>query len=87
MKGMPKDQAEAMAQKIEENPGLLDAMKKIEANPKLKVLMEKIQQESEEKIKNGMDPMMANAGVMMKYKNELSQYREELMPLMMLLQK
>lgn len=87
LKGMPKEQAEEMAKKIEENPELVEAMKKIEANPELKALMEKIQKEIEEKNKNGMDNMMASAGVMMKYKNELAKHRDLLAPLMVLLQK
>lgn len=87
MKGMPKDQAEAMAEKLESNPELIEAMKAIESNPELKALMEKIQKEIEEKTKTGMDNMMASAGVMMKYKNELAKHRDMLMPLMSLLQK
>lgn len=87
LKGIPKDQAEAMAEKLEANPELVEAMKAIEANPELKALMEKIQIEIEEKTKNGMDNMMASAGVMMKYKNELAKYRDQLTPLMMLMQK
>jgi pantoate kinase len=87
MKGMPKEQAEAMAEKLEANPELIEAMKAIEANPELKALMEKIQKEIEEKTKGGMDNMMASAGVMMKYKNELVKYRDQLAPLMMLMQK
>ncbi len=87
MKGVPKDQAEAMAEKIEANPELMEAMKQIEANPELKVLMEKIQKEIEEKTASGTDMMMASAGVMMKYKHELAKYRDLLVPLMTLLQK
>jgi pantoate kinase len=86
MKGVPKDQAEAMAEKIEANPELMEAMKAIESNPELKALMEKIQKEVEEKQKSGMDTMMASAGVMMKYKHELTKYRDQLAPLMMLMQ-
>lgn len=87
LKGVPKDQAEAMAEKFEANPELMDAMKQIESNPELKALMEKIQKEIEEKTKGGMDNMMASAGVMMKYKNEIAKHRDALMPLMTLLQK
>ena len=87
MKGVSKDQAEALAQKLEENPELMDAMKAIEANPELKVLMEKIQKEIEEKMNGGMDQIMASTGVMMKYKNELAKYRDLLIPLMTLMQK
>ncbi len=87
LKGMPKEQAEAMAEQIAENPELMDAMKKIEENPELKALMEKIQKETDEKVKNGMDTMMAGAGVMMKYKHELAKHRDLLEPLMMLMQR
>lgn len=87
MKGVPKEQAEAMANQIAEHPELMEAMKAIEANPELKALMEKIQKEIEEKTQSGMDNMMASAGVMMKYKNELAKHRDLLQPLMMLLQK
>ena len=84
---MPKEQAEEMAKKISENPELMDAMKKIEENAELKNLMEKIQKEIEEKTNKGVDQMMASAGVMMKYKHELSKHQADLAPLMMLLQK
>lgn len=86
-RGVSKEQAEAMAQKLEENPELVAAMQAMEANPELKALLEKVQKEVEEKTKNGMDQMMASAGVMMKYKNELAKYRDLLAPLMTLMQK
>lgn len=84
---MPKEQAEAMAEAIANNPELAAQLKKIEENPEIKDLMEKIQKEIEEKTKNGMDQMMASAGVMMKYKNELAKHREVLEPLMLLMQR
>jgi vacuolar-type H+-ATPase subunit C/Vma6 len=87
LRGMPKEQAEAMAEAIASNPELAAQLKKIEENPEIKDLMEKIQKEIEEKTKNGMDQMMASAGVMMKYKNELAKHREVLEPLMMLMQR
>jgi cysteine synthase len=87
MKGMSKEQAEAIAEKMEANPELMQAMQAIEANPELKALMETIQKEIEEKTKGGMDQMMASAGVMMKHKNELAKYRDLLAPLMTLMQK
>lgn len=87
MRGMPKEQAEAMAAALDANPELANQLKKIEENPEIKNLMEKIQKETEEKIKNGMDVTMASAGVMMKYKNELAKHREVLEPLMMLMQR
>lgn len=87
MKGVPKEQAEAMADQLEAHPELVEALKQIESNPELKALMEKIQKEIEEKTKGGMDNMMASAGVMMKYKNELAKHRDLLEPLMMLMQR
>ena len=87
LKGMPKEQAEALAEQISQNPELVEIMKKIEENPELKALMEKIQKETDEKVKNGMDSTMAGAGVMMKYKHELAKHRDLLGPLMMLMQK
>ncbi len=87
LRGVPKEQAEAMANALADNPELAEVLKKIEADPELKALMEKIQKEIEEKTKNGMDQMMASAGVMMKYKNELAKHREILEPLMMLMQR
>ena len=87
MKGMSKEQAEEISKKISENPELMEVMKKVDENPELKALMETIQKEIEEKTKNGMDQMMASAGVMMKHKNELAKHRDILEPLMMLMQK
>lgn len=86
LRGMPKEQAEAMANALAENPELAAQLKKIEENPEVKDLMEKIQKEIEEKTKNGMDMTMASAGVMMKYKNELAKHRDILEPLMRLMQ-
>jgi hypothetical protein len=87
LRGVPKEQAEAMANALADNPELASALKKIEENPEVKELMEKIQKEIEEKTKNGMDQMMASASVMMKHKAEIAKYREVLEPLMMLMQK
>lgn len=87
LRGMPKEQAEAMAKAISENPELAAQLKKIEENPEIKTLMENIQKEIEEKTKGGMDQMMASASVMMKYKAELAKHRDVLEPLMMLMQR
>jgi cell fate (sporulation/competence/biofilm development) regulator YlbF (YheA/YmcA/DUF963 family) len=87
LRGMPKEQAEAIANALAENPELANALKKIEENPEVKALMEKLQKEIEEKTASGMDATMASAGVMMKYKNELAKHREVLEPLMMLMQR
>lgn len=85
-KGIPTDQAEAIAKQMDEHPELLEQFKKLEANKELKQLFEKIQKETEEKIAGGMDATMAQMGVMMKYKNEVAKYQAELMPLFQLMQ-
>jgi hypothetical protein len=85
-KGVPKDQAEQISKMLDENPALMEQMKKLEDNKELKNLFEKIQKETEEKIKNGMDTTMAQMGVMMKYKNEIAKYQEELGPLFQIMQ-
>lgn len=87
LKGMPKEQAEAVAKQLSEHPELAEVLKKIEADPNLKILLEKIQKEIEVKTASGVDQTMAAAGVMMKYKNELAQHRDMLEPLMMLMQR
>lgn len=85
-KGIPKEQADHIAKMLDENPELMQTMKKLEDNKELKTLFEKIQKETEEKISNGMDATMAQMGVMMKYKNDIAKYQEELMPLFQLMQ-
>ena len=85
-KGVPKEQADHIAKMLDENPELMQTMKKLEENKVLKELFEKIQKETEEKIANGMDATMAQMGVMMKYKNDIAKYQEDLMPLFQLMQ-
>jgi cell fate (sporulation/competence/biofilm development) regulator YlbF (YheA/YmcA/DUF963 family) len=85
-KGMSGEQADQIAKMLDENPELMTAMKKLEDNKEVKALFEKIQAETEEKIKNGMDATMAQMGVMMKYKNDIAKYQDELMPLFQLMQ-
>ncbi len=85
-KGMSGEQADQVAKMLDENPELMNAMKKLEDNKEVKALFEKIQSETEEKIKNGMDATMAQMGVMMKYKNDIAKYQDELMPLFQLMQ-
>lgn len=87
MKGVSKEQADALAEKFEKNPELMNSIKKMEDNPELKALIEKIQKEIEEKTKAGTDQMYASILVMGKYKAEIAKYREELAPLMSLMQK
>jgi len=81
MKGISKDQAEMIAQKLEENPKLAESMKALDKNKELKELFEKIQKEMEEKKKTGMPEAYASMAVMTKYKNEIAKYRDELAPL------
>ncbi len=87
MKGMPKEQAEALAKELDSNPTLLESLKKLEENKELKALFEKIQKEIEEHTKKGMQDQYAAVLVMGKYKSEIAKYREELIPLMQLMQK
>lgn len=87
LKGVSKEEADAIAKKIDENPQLLEAIKKIEENKEAKALFENIQKEMEEKTKNGMDQTMAMMGVMMKYKAEIVKHRDLLEPLMGIMQK
>lgn len=86
-KGVSKDQAEQIAQTLDENPEVAESLKALESNKEVKELFEKIQKEIEEKKKSGMQEMYAGAMVMEKYKSEVMKYREFLMPLMQLMQK
>lgn len=87
MKGVPKDQAEAIAKQLSENPELAASLKTLESNPEVKELFEKIQHDIEEKKKGGMNEMYAAVSVMEKYKSQIAKYREELAPLMKLMGK
>lgn len=87
LKGMPKDQANEIAEKLSNNPEMATAIKALESNKEVKELLEKIQKEIEEKTKTGLDPMMAQMSVMMKYKQEVQKHQDALMPLMQLMQK
>jgi hypothetical protein len=84
-KGVPKDQAEMLADKLSNNPGLAESLKKLEENKEVKELFEKIQKEMEEKKKGGMPEEYAMMSAMSKYKEEIAKYREELAPLMELM--
>ncbi|MDQ3244886.1 MAG: hypothetical protein M3P22_00865 [bacterium] len=86
MKGVPKEQINTILEKIENNPDLLDSLKKLEENKEVKNLFEKIQKEIEEKKASGMPEQYAMMQVMGKYKAEVIKYRNELAPLMQLLQ-
>jgi len=85
MKGMPKDQAEAIATKLSENPELASKLKALEENKELKELFEIIQKEMEEKKKEGMPEQYAMMAVMAKHKEKITKHREELAPLMELM--
>ncbi len=84
-KGVSKDQAEAIAEKLSSNPALAEKLKKLEENKELKDLFENIQKETEEKKKTGMPEQYAMMAVMTKYKAQITKHREDLMPLMELL--
>jgi cell fate (sporulation/competence/biofilm development) regulator YlbF (YheA/YmcA/DUF963 family) len=81
MKGVSKEQAEAIATELDENPALTESMKSLQKNPELKALFEKIQKEVDEKKKGGMPEAYASIAVMTKYKSEIAKYRDELAPL------
>jgi cell fate (sporulation/competence/biofilm development) regulator YlbF (YheA/YmcA/DUF963 family) len=85
MKGVSKEQAEAIAEKLENNPELASQLKVLEDNKELKALFENIQKEIEEKKKSGMPEAYAAMSVMTKYKAQITKYREELAPLMNLM--
>ena len=87
MKGVSSEQAEEIAKKLEENPEMVASMKSLEDNKEVKALFDKITKEIEEKKKGGLAEQYAAVLVMGKYKNEIMKYREELEPLLRLMQK
>jgi len=87
MKGVSSEQAEAITKQLEENPELAKSLQALEKNPELKALFEKIQKEIDVKKKEGMNDMYAAVQVMGKYKSEIAKHREELAPLMQLMNK
>jgi cell fate (sporulation/competence/biofilm development) regulator YlbF (YheA/YmcA/DUF963 family) len=84
-KGVSKDQAEMIAEKLSANPALAEKLKVLQDNKEVKELFEKIQKEMEEKTKAGMPEQYAMVAVMTKYKSDIAKYREELAPLMELM--
>lgn len=84
-KGVSKDQAELIAEKISADPALAAKLKTLQENKEVKELFEKIQKEMEEKTKGGMPEQYAMMAVMTKYKAEIAKHRDELMPLMELM--
>jgi cell fate (sporulation/competence/biofilm development) regulator YlbF (YheA/YmcA/DUF963 family) len=87
MKGVSKEQAEAISAQLESNPELVESLKALESNKEVKDLFEKIQKEVEEKTKGGLSEQYAMIMVMGKYKGEIAKHRDALMPLMSLMQK
>lgn len=85
MKGVPKEQAEKLADELSNNPQLADSLKSLEKNPEIKALMEILQKEIEEKKKSGMNDQLAAVMVLEKHKSEIAKYRNELEPLMRLM--
>lgn len=84
MKGMSKEQAEAITEKLSNDPELAGKLKVLEENKEVKALFENIQKEIEEK-KKSMPEAYATMAVMTKYKSEIAKYKDELMPLMELM--
>ena len=84
-KGMSKEQAELIADKLANDPAMAEKLKALESNKELKELFENIQKEIEEKKKGGMPEQYAAMSVMTKYKDQVAKHREELGPLMELM--
>lgn len=84
-KGVSKDQADMIAEKLSSNPVLAEKLKKLEENKELKDLFENIQKEIEAKKKSGMPEQYAMVSVMTKYKDKITKHKDDLIPLMQLL--
>ncbi len=84
-KGMSKEQAEIIGDKLANDPGMAEKLKALEGNKELKELFENIQKEIDEKKKAGMPEQYAAMMVMTKYKDQVAKHREELGPLMELM--
>ena len=84
-KGVSKDQAEMIADKLDKDPSLAQKLKVLEDNKELKTLFENIQKEIEEKKNAGMPEQYAMMAVMTKHKETIAKYRDELGPLMELM--
>ena len=87
LKGVSKDKAEKIAEQLDKNPEIAKSLKALEGNKEVKELFEKITKEIEEKKKGGLAEQYAAVLVMGKYKAEIMKHREELEPLMGLMQK
>jgi cell fate (sporulation/competence/biofilm development) regulator YlbF (YheA/YmcA/DUF963 family) len=86
MKGVSKEQAETMAERLTSDPSIAEKLKVLQENKEVKSLFENIQKEIEAKTKSGMPEAYATMNVMTKYKEQIAKHREELMPLMQLMQ-
>jgi ribosomal protein S13 len=84
-KGVSKEQAELIAEKLASDPTMADKLKKLEENKELKALFETIQKEMEEKKKAGMPEQYAMMAVMTKHKDMIAKHRDDLAPLMELM--
>ena len=85
--GVSGEQADQIAEMLDKNPELLQAMKKIEDNPELKKLFETIQKEVEEHTKKGGNEAILSQVIMQKYQHKLAKYGSDLMPLFQIMQK
>lgn len=85
-KGVSKDQAELIANKMADDPAFADKLKVLQDNKEVKALFENIQKEMEALKKEGKPEQYAMMMVMTKYKDQITKHREELMPLMELMQ-
>ena len=81
-KGIPKEQAEAIAEKLANDPALAERLQKLQDNKEVTELFEKIQKEMEEKKKEGMPEQYAMMTVMTKYKEQIAKHKDDLAPLM-----
>lgn len=86
LKGVSSAQAGAIAQQLEDNPEIADALRALEANKEVKELFENIQKEVEEKKKAGTPEIYASVLVMGKYKAQIAKHRDILEPIMRLMQ-
>ena len=87
MKGVSAEQAEEIAKKIDDNPEIISSLKGLDKNKEVKELFEKITEEIDQKKKEGLDEQYAGVLVMSKYKNQIMKHKEELEPLIRLMQK
>lgn len=85
-KGVSKEQAEMLADKLASDPSIAEKLKRLEENKELKALFETIQKEMDEKKKSGVPEQYAMMQVMMAHKEAIAKHRDDLAPLMELMQ-